>query len=451
MEVKNTLIFGHSNIQTLEDKKVFFKNKIAKQVDTSPTYWEYVKRQFAKNKRALYASYVVIVLLFVAIFADFLANDKPIVMKYNGEWYAPVLKEYVVEFGIGQWPKEFINIKWKDLETDAELWPLIRYKATTQDKSIPQYAAPMTEGNNGQHFIGTDKLGQDVAAGMIHGTRISLSVGLVAMSIAFIIGVFLGTLAGFYGDDKFQVSRIRLILNVCFLPFAYFYGFMVRSFVLSEAISTSIFTFIIQFLLSLLIFAGVLLLPNLLTIPLKKIKRFGKKVNIPLDILLTRFIEVVVSVPVLVLILVIIAIAKPSIYNVMIIIGLVSWTGIARFVRAELLKIRQLEYIEAADALGYSNMRKMFRHAVPNALSPVFISVAFGIAAAILVEAFLSFLGIGVPVDTITWGKLLNLSRSNSSAWWLAIFPGLAIFVTVTVFNLIGEGLTDALDPKLKK
>lgn len=430
---------------------MFFKKKIAKQANQSPTYWEYVKRQFAKNKRALYASYVVLFLLFIAVFADFLANDKPIIMQHNGKLYAPVVKEYAVDFGVGKWQKELINVKWKDLDTDWAIWTPIPYKPTTQDKSIPQYASPMTQGNNGKHFLGTDKLGQDVAAGMIHGTRIALSVGLVAMSIAFVIGVFLGTLAGFYGDDKFQVSRIRLILNLCFLPFAYFYGFMVRSYVLSEAISISIFNFLIQFLLSLLIFVGVLLLPNLLAILLKKIPLLGKKVKIPLDILLTRFIEVVVSIPVLVLILVIIAIAKPSIYNVMIIIGLVSWTGIARFVRAELLKIRRLEYIEAADALGYSNMRKMFRHAVPNALSPVFISVAFGIAAAILVEAFLSFLGIGVPVDTITWGKLLNLSRSNASAWWLAIFPGLAIFITVTVFNLIGEGLTDALDPKLKK
>lgn len=430
---------------------MFFKKKIAKQANTSPTYWEYVKRQFAKNKRALYASYVVIFLLFIAIFADFLANDKPIVMKYQGNWYAPVAQEYAVDFGLGKWQKELINVKWKNLEMDAALWPPIPYKPTTQDKSIRQYAEPMTQGDNGKHWLGTDKLGQDVAAGMIHGTRIALSVGLVAMSIAFIIGVFLGTIAGFFGDDKFQVSRIRVILNLCFLPFAYFYGFMVRSYALSDAIATSILSFLLQFLLSLIIFIGILLLPNLLTIPLKKIPFFGKKIKIPLDILLTRFIEVVVSVPVLVLILVIIAIAKPSIYNVMIIIGLVSWTGIARFIRAELLKIRRLEYIEAADALGYSNMRKMFRHAVPNALSPVFISVAFGIAAAILIEAFLSFLGIGVPVDTITWGKLLNLSRSNSSAWWLAVFPGLAIFITVTVFNLIGEGLTDALDPKLKK
>ena len=430
---------------------MLFRKKVATVENSSSTYWEYVRRQFAKNKRALYAFYVVVVLLFVAIFADFLANDKPIMMKYEGHWHAPVLKSYAVDWNVGKWPVDFINVKWRDLDTEFAIWTPIAYAPTTLDKSVPQYAPPMTQGDNGRHLLGTDKLGRDVAAGMIHGTRVAISVGMVAMSIAFIIGVLLGTLAGFYGDDKLKISRIRLFLNVCFLPFAYFYGFMVRFTVLKEAVATSTFSFLLHFLLSVCLFVVILLIPNLLTIPLKRIKSLAKKLTIPVDILLTRFIEIVVSIPVLVLILVIIAVAKPSIYNVMIIIGLVSWTSIARFVRAELLKIRQLDYMEAADALGFANWQKMFRHAMPNALSPVFISVAFGIAAAILVEAFLSFLGIGVPVDAITWGKLLNLSRSNSDAWWLAVFPGMAIFITVTVFNLIGEGLTDALDPKLKK
>ncbi|NJN77746.1 MAG: ABC transporter permease subunit [Saprospiraceae bacterium] len=137
------------------------------------------------------------------------------------------------------------------------------------------------------------------------------------------------------------------------MPLAFFYAFMVRAMLLGDAFSVSILSFLIQFLITLLIFIGVLLIPNLIAIPLKRIKILGKKISLPLDIVITRFIEIVVSVPVLVLILVIIAIAKPSIYNVMIIIGLVSWTGIARFVRAELLKIRRLEYIEAADALGF--------------------------------------------------------------------------------------------------
>ena len=135
----------------------------------------------------------------------------------------------------------------------------------------------------------------------------------------------------------------------------------------------------------------------------------------------------------------------------MLVIGAVGWTGIARFTRAELLRQKRMEYIEASKALGFSRFRQLVKHALPNSLSPVFIAIAFGIAASILIEAFLSFLGVGVPEQTVTWGKLLNYARKANDAWWLAIFPGLAIFMTVTMFNLIGEGLTDALDPRLKK
>jgi peptide/nickel transport system permease protein len=423
-------------------------NKTMKQ---SNKYWANVRKQYAKNKRALFAAYIVLFLSFIAVFADFLANNKPILMKYQDNWYSPVLKEYTVSLGIGKWSPDLVRTDFKTLKMDFAIWSPIRYLPTNPNyNSI--YVRPFSENAGiGRHWLGTDKLGRDVAAGMVHGTRIAFSVGVVAMGISFFIGVFLGTIAGYFGDDRLKISRIRLLLNLLFLPLAFFYAFMVRSDVLGDSFAVSLFTFIFQFLLSLLFFIGILLIPNLLTIPLKRIRFLGKKISLPLDIILTRFIEVVVSVPVLVLILVVIAIAKPSIYNVMIIIGLFGWPGIARFVRAELMKIRRLEYIEAADALGFSHFRTMFKHAVPNALSPVFISVAFGVAAAILIEAFLSFLGIGVPSDMITWGKLLNLSRGNSSAWWLAVFPGFAIFITVTVFNLIGEGLTDALDPKLRK
>jgi peptide/nickel transport system permease protein len=193
-------------------------------------------------------------------------------------------------------------------------------------------------------------------------------------------------------------------------------------------------------------------LANLLTIPLKRIPFLGTKKVIAMDILVMRLIEIISSIPVLILILAVLAVlSKPSIYYVMVIIGAVSWPGIAKFVRAELLRIRRLEYIEAAQALGYSEARIIFRHAIPNSLAPVLITVAFGIASAILTESFLSFLGVGVPPEQVTWGSLLNLSRQKITAWWLAIFPGFAIFLTVTLLNLIGEGLTEALDPRSKQ
>jgi peptide/nickel transport system permease protein len=202
--------------------------------------------------------------------------------------------------------------------------------------------------------------------------------------------------------------------------------------------------------ISLVLFVIILFAGNLLALPFKAIPYLGKQVALPLDIIISRIIEIMVSIPTLFLIIGIVAIVKPNIFWVMVVIGFTSWMSIARFIRAELLRVRSLEYIEAARALGFSGVRILMKHAIPNGLTAVLISIAFGIASAILVESFLSFLGLGVAADTITWGKLLSFARQSPSAWWLAIFPGFAIFITVTVFNLIGEGLTDALDPRLK-
>ncbi|HLG03672.1 MAG TPA: ABC transporter permease, partial [Bacteroidia bacterium] len=184
----------------------------------------------------------------------------------------------------------------------------------------------------------------------------------------------------------------------------------------------------------------------------KVLSRGGKIVPVPVDSIISRGIEILNSIPTLILIISLAALVKEeSIIYVMVIIGLTSWTGIARFTRAEFLKIRQMDYIQAAESMGFSEKRIIFRHALINGMAPSLVSIAFGIAAAILIESSLSFLGIGVPKDMVTWGKLLYQGRERFEAWWMIIYPGLAIFITVTVYNLIGEGLRDALDPRLKK
>jgi peptide/nickel transport system permease protein len=272
------------------------------------------------------------------------------------------------------------------------------------------------------------------------------------MSIAAFIGILLGALAGFFGDNRLKISRATAIFGSIFLLLGLFYAFGARSYLLRDALAESFFLFLYELLVSLAIFVFILMVGRLVGAPLKLIPFFAKKINVPVDIIVSRAIEVMLSIPTLFLIISISAIVeKPSIFIVMVIIGATSWTGIARFIRAELLRVRNLEYIEAANALGYSQMRVLFRHAIPNALSPVLIAVAFGVASSILIEATLSFLGVGVPAETLTWGALLSAARQTPTAWWLAIFPGLAIFVTVTIFNLAGEGLTDALDPRLRK
>ncbi len=431
-------------------KKKSVQNKEEKQ-----SYWSYVARQFKKNKRALYSLYVVMFLAVIALLADFIANEKPIVCKYEGKVYMPVFKQYAVSLGLAKWPTAFKNGDWKDKQYDFVVWPPVPYLPNNLDyksRWVGPFDKQDVKSKIWRHWLGSDDLGRDVLSGMIHGTRIAFMVGIIAMGIACIIGIFLGACAGYFGDTGLELSRGGLMLNIIGILLGFFYGFYSRSYIMSDAFGVSFGKAIGAFFIGILIFLGILIIVNLISALLNKFIPFlAKRVAFPVDIAITRLIEVINSIPLLVLILAIVAIAKPSIFLVMAVIGTVRWTGIARFIRAELLRVRRLEYIEAANALGFSQMRTMFKHAIPNSLSPVFIAVAFGIASAILIESFLSFLGLGVPAETITWGKMLAISRTNPSAWWFAIFPGLAIFITVTLFNLIGEGLTDALDPRLKQ
>jgi peptide/nickel transport system permease protein len=170
------------------------------------------------------------------------------------------------------------------------------------------------------------------------------------------------------------------------------------------------------------------------------------------DMLASRLIEVVMCVPTLVLILALVAfVDKPSIWKTMAIIGLTGWTGIARLTRAEFLRLRSSEFVMAARAAGAGPVRIMLKHILPNALAPVLVPITFGIASAILIESSLSFLGFGPPPPSVSWGSLLNDARSNLQMWWLVVFPGMAIFLTVLSYNLVGEGLQEATDPRLRE
>jgi len=170
------------------------------------------------------------------------------------------------------------------------------------------------------------------------------------------------------------------------------------------------------------------------------------------DMALSRMIEVVMCVPTLVLILTLLAIVeRPTIWHTMMVLGVTGWTGIARLTRGEFIKLSQTEFVTAARALGAGRMRIMFRHILPNAMAPVLVPITFGIAAAILIESALSFLGFGAPPPNPSWGTVLNAGRSNLQMWWLILFPGIAIFLTVLTYNLIGEGLQEATDPRLRE
>ena len=156
-------------------------------------------------------------------------------------------------------------------------------------------------------------------------------------------------------------------------------------------------------------------------------------------------------VPPLVLILALIAIVeKPTIWDMMVVLGATSWTGIARLTRGEFLRLRENDFVMAARALGMGGIRIMSRHVLRNALAPILVPITFGIASAILTESALSFLGFGAPPPNPSWGTLLNDGRTNLQMWWLIVFPGMAIFLTVLAYNLVGEGIQEATDPRLR-
>lgn len=421
-----------------------------KELDEKPvpaTPWSRVWRRFQAHRPARWSLYVLCFLIGVAVLADVLANDKPLVCKLNDQWYFPVTQEWLVNAGLGAWPEELQFINWKEQSYQFVAWPPVPYAARTVDIANTRYVGPFDEQNVKswyfRHWLGTNRVGRDVLAGLINGTRVAMFIGVLAMSVATIIGLFLGALAGYFGDTELRLSRAQLPGLVLGLLLGLFYGLIVP-------FGTGVWY---NMLLGVFILFGLIAALTWLSgLLLGRFRWWQHQWAVPVDSLVTRLIELLNAIPRLLLLLAVIAILpKRSIFLVMLIIGLLSWTGIARFVRSELLRIRQLAYIDAARALGYRRRRILGRHALPNALTPVLVTVAFGVASAVLLEAFLSFLGIGLPTEVVTWGSMLQEARRAFNAWWLAVFPGLAIFVTVTVFNLIGQGLAEAMDVKAEE
>jgi len=170
------------------------------------------------------------------------------------------------------------------------------------------------------------------------------------------------------------------------------------------------------------------------------------------DNLIMRFVDIMLCFPTFFLILAVIALLEPNIWNIMIIIGITGWMGVARLVRAEFLSLKERDFTVAEKALGAKDFRIIFRHILPNAMAPILVSATLGVAGAILTESALSFLGIGVQPPTPSWGNILTAGKDNIEiAWWLSLYPGLAILITVLGYNLLGEGIRDAIDPRLKQ
>jgi peptide/nickel transport system permease protein len=315
-----------------------------------------------------------------------------------------------------------------------------------QEKLLPPLSKPNQDSlkpdefpGAGLYLMGTDDLGRDVFARMLQGAWVSLTVGFVAVGIAVLIGILMGGIAGYFGQNHVRVDHL---LVICLMSVG---GVMLA---VGEAYPGAGFLIvgIVFFFLSLFSkkATGKKAVPKWMNIL--------RKGAISVDTLIMRIVDIMLCFPSFFLILTVVALLPASIYNIMIVIGLTSWMGATRFVRAEFLSLREQDFVSAARALGVGNFRIIFRHMMPNAIAPVLVSATIGIATAILTEAGLSFLGFGVPPPHATWGNILSGGKGFIfDAPWLTFIPGIAILIVVLSFNLFGEGLRDTLNPKLKE
>lgn len=351
----------------------------------------------------------ILVLIFCAVFAPFLANSHPILMQREGVISSPLLRHLTptdVWLLVGAVTSLVLLLPKLSVTRRMLIWGAIlivagplsfqfvrppqtvvyeRYREATQqglvawsvhapiafspadrlrDQPDQRLAAPTLA-----HPMGTDIDGSDVASRMIYACRIALSIGFISTGIATIIGIIVGGILG------------------------YFAGWV--------------------------------------------------------DMIGLRIVEIFSAIPTLFLLLAFVAFFDRNLYVMMVIIGLTGWVGNAIFVRAEFLRLRQQDFVQAAKACGLPLWSILFRHMLPNGITPVLVNVSFGVAGAILAESTLSFLGLGL-VDEPSWGALLNqaLGAGGTFFWWIAVFPGAAIFLTVFAYNLIGEALRDAIDPR---
>jgi peptide/nickel transport system permease protein len=350
----------------------------------------FIKKVFSKSNPARWAAWLVLAFLTVAIFGNIITHE----------------------------PHQ------------NQLPALIPYASTTLDSRNSDYVGPLSIQDISsfyyRHWLGTDQIGRDVLAGLVAGTRVALAVGFGGMSLSLLFGFFLGLSAGYFGDKGLKMTKMGLILRGLVLGLALFYTLV---FIQQKISLLWIFLFLIAILL-IIKYLEIKFLSNL------------KKISIPVDTLIMRGVEIMQGVPTILWLLCMVSVmTQLNVSQIILLIGFTGWMSFTRLVRGEMLRIRHLEYMDAAKVLGLSDLRIIIRHALPNILTPILTAASFGIANSILLESTISFIGLGLPPDQVTWGTMLNAARGNFSAWWLAVFPGMMIFITVFAFNKLGESL----------
>lgn len=396
---------------------------------------------------------ILCIFLFTALFAPFIANNLPLYAKYKGQHCFPAFNADGNILVDGK-KVFYVDVNWKEEENTFKIFPPVAWSPAYLDYPNADYVSPfdrqifMVDGNEKplpflqRHHLGTDKLGRDVLSGIIHGTRSSILTGLLAMLIAGFIAAITGSISGYFGNEGLKITRAAIITSFLSVPAICFYAFELQRFnwngnLFLQSLKT---IFIILFI----VFLAWITIKLLKLIPFLK-----KKISFPADSLITRITELITAMPRLILILTLGALFKPSLFSLALIIGLTSWTEMSRLLRASILSEKEKGYVEGARVMGFTSFYIIRKHILPNAVTPMLVALTFGISATIMAESSLTFLGIGLPPETVSWGSLLAQSKENFQAWWLAVFPGLAIFITVYSLNKTADAIQRFNNPRL--
>jgi len=397
------------------------------------------------DRRLRPSVYFFSILLLAATFRNVLANGHPLYCRIDGQTFYPALRQMWTHSPLLLYGNEHLdalerNQTWRQYpDYEAVIFAPVPFSPGERDGIGARPPGTLATGQERgfRHWLGTDQEGRDVMAGMIAGTRIALLTGLLAMGIAFFIGLVLGSLAGFWGDDRLRIRRGQFWLTLLALPVAWFYSFIAGP---DGAHSTA------QWGKNLLVFGTIILVFSLLGKLISRLPYLSRPVIVPADLLVMRSAEIFNALPKFIFLLIVAGLldGTQTIWLMVALIGVFNWPDVASLLRAELLRVRSLDFVTAARALGLPEWRVLVRHVLPNALRAVYTAVAIGVGSAILLEAALSFLGLsGADMQGASWGMLLNSAREAREAWWLALPPGLAICITVLALNKVGEVLSE--------
>jgi len=373
---------------------------------------EYIKKWYA---------IFLLVLIVVSFFASIIANDKPIYCKLDNQIFFPAINDW---FYGNTKNSIFANESWKSKSLQNVIWSPIPFKYFQQNMDEALEKPFFKPSYSQNHWLGTDHLGRDIAAGLVNGTKTAILVGFGSIFLIIIIGFSLGTLSGYYGNNRLIVNKFSFVINSILILFGLIYLISYHHRLHEDHY--------------IYIFLAVLLFSTII-INITSKKWTFQQLTIPIDSIILKIIELIQTIPKLLLLITMMAILERSIWTIILIIGIFGWTTIAKLTRAETLRITTLEYITIVQLYKLTDMKIIFKHILPNIFPPLLISLCFGVATAIMAEAGLSFLGLGLPANEVSWGSMLSESRLYLNSWWLLVFPGGLLFLTIYSLHKTGE------------